>query len=71
MIDGSFIGFDYSEQVELLQAVVRLVVKYHPFTNHLHGLEFFEHDCFSAFCADAAGHVVNIFAVCQRGTRCF
>ena len=63
--------FGLLERIELLHAVVRLVVEYHPFTNHFHRLEFFKHDCFTALCADAAGHVVNIFAVCQRGTRCF
>ena len=56
---------------ELLHAVMGLVVEDHPFTNDLHGLEFFKHDCFAALCTDAAGHVVNVFAVCQRGTRCF
>ena len=53
------------ECIELLHAVVGLVVVHHPFTNHFYGLEFFEHDCFTALCADAAGHVVNIFAVSQ------
>jgi hypothetical protein len=53
------------ESFTLLHAVVGLVVIDHPFANHFHGLEFFEHDCFTALCADAAGHVVNVFAVCQ------
>ncbi len=64
MIGGSF-GFDCSECIELLHAVVRLVVEYHAFTKHFHGLEIFKHDCFTALCANAASHVVNIFAVCQ------
>ena len=40
----------------------------HTSANHLHRLEFLEHDWFAALSADTAGHMVNLFAVCQRGT---
>ena len=53
---------------QLLHAVVAFVVVNHTSANHLHRLEFLEHDWFAALSADTAGHMVNLFAVCQRGT---
>jgi len=44
---------------------MRLVVIDHPFTEHLHRLEFLKHNCFATLCTDTASHVVNLFAVCQ------
>ena len=44
-----------------------MVVNHAP-TNHLHGLEFLEHDWFAALRANTAGHMINLFTICQRGT---
>ena len=55
--------------LQLLHAVVRLMVENHAFAHYLNRLEFLEHNRFAALCADAAGEVVGLFTICQRGTR--
>jgi hypothetical protein len=57
--------------LKLLQAVMRLVVIDHPFTKHLHRLKILKHNPFTTLCAGMAGHVVKLFAVCERSTCCF
>ncbi len=49
----------------LLYIEVGFMVVDHAFTNDLHGLEIFEHDCFATFVAKAAGKMVELFAVCE------
>jgi len=48
---------------------MRFVIKDHAFANYLYGLEFFEHDWLTAFGADAAGEMVDLFAIRQRCAR--
>ena len=57
--------------VGLLKVVMRFVIENHAFANHLYGLEFFEHDSFTAFRANAAGHMIDLFAIRQRCARRF
>ena len=55
--------------IRLLKVVMRFVIKDHAFTNHLYGLEFFEHDWLTAFGANTAGEMVKLFAIRQRCAR--
>jgi len=47
----------------LLEFVVILVVVDHAFSDDLNGLEIFKHDSFATLYTNAAGHVVDLFAV--------
>src|SRR5437868_11990856 len=53
---------------KLLYVIMTFMVVNHAPTNHLHGLEVLEHDLFAALRADTAGHMINLFTVCQGGT---
>ena len=54
-----------STYLRLLQVIVGFMVEDHTFAYHFDGLEFLEHDSFTALCADAVGEVVKLFAVCK------
>ena len=45
-----------------------LVIVFHSGANNLHWLQFCKHDALTALLANATGQVVNLLAVCQRGT---
>ena len=45
---------------------MRFVIKDHAFAKHLYGLEIFEHDWLTAFGTNAAGEMIDLFAIGQR-----
>ena len=55
----------------LLYVIVAFVVIFHPLAHNLHGLEIFQHNLLAALLADAAGQMVDLLAVGQRGACCF
>ena len=62
--------FDSYMKSLLLQIVVIFVVVLHALTENFYGLQFLQHDRLAALGADASCHMVDLFAVRQRGTSC-